>query len=71
MRSARCCTHLHGTYVRNRGDVITVDKSVQQLSVAIDGVTQYEWPVSNGSARLSDTKRHVSSGVVSAQMVLA
>lgn len=26
--------------------VITVDKSVQQLSVTIDGVTQYEWPIS-------------------------
>ena len=30
--------------------VITVDKSVQQLSVTIDGVTQYEWPIS--TARL-------------------
>lgn len=26
--------------------VITVDKSAQQLSVAIDGVPQYEWPIS-------------------------
>lgn len=26
--------------------VITVDKSVQRLSVAIDGVAQYAWPIS-------------------------
>jgi hypothetical protein len=28
------------------GIVITVDKSAQQLSVAVDGVTRYTWPVS-------------------------
>jgi L,D-transpeptidase catalytic domain len=28
------------------GVVITVDKSTQQLSVAVDGVPRYEWPVS-------------------------
>jgi hypothetical protein len=30
------------------GVVITVDKSAQQLTVDVDGTTQYRWPVSTG-----------------------
>jgi lipoprotein-anchoring transpeptidase ErfK/SrfK len=30
--------------------VITVDKSAQQMSVAVDGYTQYSWPVSTARA---------------------
>ena len=30
--------------------VITIDKSVQQMTVAVDGVRRYTWPVSTGRA---------------------
>jgi lipoprotein-anchoring transpeptidase ErfK/SrfK len=33
--------------------IITVDKSVQQMSVAVDGVTRYRWPVSTARAGYS------------------
>src|SRR5215831_13998333 len=30
------------------GVLITIDKSAQQMSVAVDGVRRYTWPVSTG-----------------------
>src|SRR5262245_49609817 len=34
----------------NAGVLITIDKSSQQMSVSIDGVRRYTWPVSTGRA---------------------
>ena len=36
------------------GVVITIDKSIQRMTVAVDGTTRWRWPVSTG-ARGYDT----------------
>jgi hypothetical protein len=43
---AIAATLLGGLARAEAGVVITVDKSAQQLSVAVDGFTRYTWPVS-------------------------
>ena len=32
--------------------VVTIDKTTQQMSVAVDGAPRYVWPVSTGRRRL-------------------
>jgi lipoprotein-anchoring transpeptidase ErfK/SrfK len=42
-----------GTAPARASVIITVDKSVQQMSVAVDGVPRYRWPVSTARAGYS------------------
>jgi lipoprotein-anchoring transpeptidase ErfK/SrfK len=37
---------LGGLAAAQAGIVVTVDKSAQQLTVSVDGLTRYQWPVS-------------------------
>ena len=39
------------TFASARADVVVqIDKSAQRMSVSVDGVTRYNWPVSTGRA---------------------
>ena len=39
--------------------LITIDKSTQKMTVLVDGVQKYDWPVSTGQARLLHAVGHV------------
>ena len=45
------------------GVTISIDKSMQQMSVSVDGVKRYTWPVSTGRA-VSPTIHRSSSMIV-------
>jgi lipoprotein-anchoring transpeptidase ErfK/SrfK len=46
MAIATIATLLGGLAHAQAGIVVTVDKSAQRLSVAVDGIARFEWPVS-------------------------
>jgi hypothetical protein len=50
MLAAACAAMVFSVVSARAAVVISVDKSVQQMTVSVDGVRRYTWPVSTGRA---------------------
>src|SRR5262245_319965 len=48
--TAACAAMVFCSASANAAVLISIDKSVQQMTVSVDGVRRYSWPVSTGRA---------------------